>query len=135
MITGPYYQYLLVMPNGNARGVNDLELAKAKINMYYEKQIDIYSHKDDYQDITELVGQVRNNLCQQVGVAEGEARVYDLAHFIDKLREELVFDEDKEEIISKLLERDININIYDYSLDNILCDVDIVQMIEPYGEV
>lgn len=134
MLSSPYYQFLLVMPNGNARGVNDLDLAKAKINMYYQQQMEIKSHSDSYQDVTEMAGRVRNALCQQIGVAEGEARVYDLADLIEKLRDRLVFDEDREEIISKLLERDINVNLYKYGIDDILCDVEIVQMIEPYGE-
>lgn len=130
-----YYNYLLVMTDGSTKGFNDLETAKGYINIYYEDRIKKSSLKRDYHDITELPGQFRNNICQHMGVGEGECRVYDLDDFIEKLREQLVFDDEKEEIISKLLQKDISLNIYDYSLDNILTDVKVINMIEPYGEV
>ncbi|GAB6170480.1 hypothetical protein JCM1393_29400 [Clostridium carnis] len=131
----PYNSYLLVLPNGDTKGFNDLELAKAYINRYYEEKILVYSNKDDYQDVTELVGQVRNNICQQLGVDEGECSVYNIEDFIERVREELIFDEEKEEIISKLLKENIQLNIYEYSLDRLLNDIEKITMIEPFGEV
>lgn len=131
----PFNTYLLVMPNGNAIGFNDETLAKAYVNRYYEKKIKEYSKKDDYNDFSDLVGQVRNNICQHIGVDEGVCNLYNLNSFIANLRENLIFDDDKEEIIKKLYEKDINLNIYDCSLDNILNDTEIIEIIDPYGEV
>ncbi|MDU5111652.1 MAG: hypothetical protein E6248_14510 [Clostridium sp.] len=131
----PFNTYLLVMPNGNALGFNDEDLAKAYVNRYYEEKIKEYSQKDDYSDFSDLVGQVRNNICQHIGVDEGRCNLYNLNNFIENLRENLVFDDEKEEIIKKLYEKDIRLNIYDYSLDNILNDTEIIEIIEPYGEV
>ena len=135
MNISPYYDYLLVMTDGSTKGFNDLEIAKGYINIYYENRIKKYSQKENYHDITELPGQFRNSLCQHMGVGEGECRVYNLQDFIGKLREELIFDDEKQEVISKLLKKDIDLNIYDYALDTILTDVEVINMIEPYGEV
>ena len=58
-----------------------------------------------------------------------------MEEFINKLEEELVFDNEKDEIISKLMEEDLEINVYDYNLDMILADTDVIDMMEPYGEI
>lgn len=134
-MSSAYYEYLLVMPDGDCKGFNDIELAKGYINLYYEKMIKKYSEKKDYGDFTELPGQVRNNLCQHLGVDEGECVVYKLDDYIDKLREELVFDDEKEDVIEKLISDEIELNVYDYSIDHILHDVETVEVMEPYGEV
>ena len=54
---------------------------------------------------------------------------------VNKLEEELVFDNEKDEIISKLMEEDLDINVYKYNLDMILADTDVIDMMEPYGEI
>lgn len=135
MNLSPYNEYLLVMPNGDAKGFNDFNLMKAYVNRYYEEEIKIYSHKHDYGDLTDMLWQERNNICERVGVNEGVCVVYDTNNFIENLRENLVFEEEKEEVISKLLKKDINLNIYEYSIDNILAETKVIQMIEPYGEM
>ncbi|MBE6063367.1 MAG: hypothetical protein E7207_07395 [Clostridium butyricum] len=132
----PCNEYLLVMPNGDCKGFNDLREAKAYINIYYERKIDADVHEDDYNDATDIGGgEARNNICTQLGVEEGKCEVYNLEQFIQKLEEELVFDNEKDEIISKLMEEDLDINIYNYNLDMILADVDSIDMMEPYGEI
>ena len=57
-----------------------------------------------------------------------------LKSLLKRLREELVFDEEKEEVISKLSEAKINLNIYDYSLDEILAHIEEINVMEDYGE-
>lgn len=135
MSLAPYYEYLLVLPTGDTLGFNDLDTAKGYVYIYYEKQIKDYSESTDYMDVTELVGQVRNNICQHIGVDEGECVLYSIPSLVEKLQENLVFDEDKQEIISKLLSKNINLNIYEYSIDNVLAEVEKIQLIDSYGEI
>ena len=132
----PSNEYLLVMPNGDCVGFNDLKEAKAYINIYYERKIDEDIDEHDYNDTTEIGGgDSRQNVCTQLGVEEGKCEVYNMEEFINKLEEELVFDNEKDEIISKLMEEDLEINVYDYNLDMILADTDVIDMMEPYGEI
>ena len=131
-----YNDYLLVMPNGDCKGFNDLEGVKAHINIYYERRIDATIHEDGYNDATEIGGNdPRLNVFTQLGVEEGKCEVYKTEEFIEKLRDELILDEEKEEVISKLSEAKINFNIYDYSLDDILAHIEEVDVMEDYGEV
>ena len=130
-----YNDYLLVMPSGNCKGFNDLESAKAYINIYYERKIDESLHEDGYNDATEIGGEKpRKNICTQLGVKEGKCQVYKTEDFIGKLSEELVFQEEKEEVISKLYEAKIDLNIYDYSLDEILANIEEIDVMEAYGD-
>lgn len=135
MSISPYNEFILVMPNGDVKGFNDLDLAKACINIYYENKIKEYSEQEEYNDSKEMVGETRLNICKHLGVEEGECIVYDLEDFLEKLRNELVFDEEKEEVISKLLKEKIDINIYNFGLDVILHDVKTIDMIEAFGEM
>lgn len=130
----PSFQYLLVMPSGDIKGFNDVEIAKGYINMYYNKKI--HNSKDiiEFNDMTDSSDQFCNTICQNLGVNEGECRVYNTTDIIEKIQEELVFEEEKEEVISKLLAHNINLNIYDYAIDNIFYNVDSLDILEPYGE-
>lgn len=130
-----YNDYFLVMPSGNCKGFNDLESAKAYINIYYERKIDESLHRESYNDATEIGGdKPRKNICTQLGVKEGKCKVYKTEDFIGKLSEELVFQEEKEEVISKLYEAKIDLNIYDYGLDEILANIEELDVMEVYGD-
>lgn len=130
-----FNEYLLVMPDGEARGFNDLESAKAYINRYYQGIVSHDREEDDYNDVTELDEEkATRNVCTNLGAEEGKCEVYKLDDFIDKINEEVVFDYEKEEIISKLCEKHINLNVYNYNLDLILADTEVVDVMEPYGE-
>jgi len=130
-----YNDYLLVMPSGNCKGFNDLESAKAYINIYYERKIDESLHEDGYNDGTEIGGdKPRKNICTQLGVKEGKCEVYKTEDFVGKLSKELVFEEEKEEVISKLSEAKIDFNIYDYGLDEILANIEELDVMEAYGD-
>ncbi len=130
-----YNEYILVMPSGNCKGVNDLESAKAYINIYYERKLDNTFDKDSYNDATEIGGEKpRKNVFTQLGVEEGKCQVYRTEDFIEKFKEESVFDEEKEEVISKLSQAKINFNIYDYGLDKILAQTEEINIMENYGD-
>lgn len=130
-----YNDYLLVMPSGNCKGFNDLESIKAYINIYYERKFDHTIHQDGYNDATEIGGEdPRANIFTQLGVEEGKCEVYKTEEFVEKLKEELIFDEEKEEVISKLCEAKIDFNIYEYNLDTILAQIEEINVMENYGE-
>jgi hypothetical protein len=131
----PYNEYLVVMQTGNCKGFNDIEGVKAYINMYYELRLDDVFHKDGYNDATEIGGdEYRYNVFTQLGAEEGaKCEIYKTASFIEEINKELVFEDEKEEIISKLCEAKINFNIYDYSLDTVLANIQEVEYMDDYG--
>ena len=131
----PYNEYLLVFPSGNCKGFNDIEGAKAYINNYYEMRLDDVFHKDGYNDGTEIGGdEYRNNVFSRLGAEEGAVcEIYKTETFIEEINKELIFEEDKEEIISKLCEAKIKFNIYDYSLDTVLTNIQPVEYMEDFG--
>lgn len=132
----PYNEYLVVMPTGNCKGFNDIEGAKAYINIYYEWRYDDVIHKDGFNDATEIGGdQPRYIVFTQLGAEEGaKCEIYKTEAFIEAINRELIFEEDKEEIISKLCEAKIDFNIYDYSLDEVLADIQEVECMEDFGD-
>jgi hypothetical protein len=130
----PYNEYLLVFPSGNCKGFNDIEGAKAYINNYYERRLDDVFHKDGYNDATEIGGdESRLNVFTQLGVEEGKCEIYKTEDFINILENELIFEEDRDEIISKISEAKINLNIYDYGLDEILAQIQEVEYMDDFG--
>ncbi|EHI97222.1 MULTISPECIES: hypothetical protein [unclassified Clostridium] len=132
----PYNEYLVVMPTGNCKGFNDIEGAKAYINIYYEWRFDDVIHKDGFVDATEIGGdQPRFEVFTQLGAEEGaKCEIYKTEAFIEAINKDLIFEEDKEEIISKLCEAKVNFNIYEYGLDEILADVQEVESMEDFGD-
>ena len=69
-----------------------------------------------------------------MGIQEGECQLYYTSDIIEKLQDELVFNEEKEEVISKLMAPKIEFNTYDYALDNIFRDVQPIDIMEQYGD-
>ncbi|AGF54091.1 MULTISPECIES: hypothetical protein [Clostridium] len=132
----PYNEYLVVMPSGNCKGFNDIEGAKAYINIYYEWKYDDVIHKDGFVDATEIGGdQPRFIVFTQLGAEEGaKCEIYKTEAFINAINKELVFEDEKEEIISKLCEAKVEFNIYDYSLDTVLADIQEVEYMEDFGD-
>lgn len=132
----PENEYLLIMPDGDCRGFNDLESAKSYVNIYYERLIDENISDDDYNDATEIgSGDNRIKICTELGVEEGKCELYNMEGIIDKIKEEVIFDEEKKEIIEKLCMSDIDFNIYDNNLDLLISDVEPIDIMEPYGEI
>lgn len=132
----PNNEYLLIMPDGDCRGFNDFESAKAYVNIYYERLIDKNIDEDDYNDATEIgSGDTRLKICTESGIEEGRCELYNMEDVIDKINSELVFDAEKKEIIEKLCEAEINFNIYDNNLDLLISDVEPIDIMESYGEI
>lgn len=130
----PNYDYLLVMPSGNIKGFNDEESAKAYINTYYFKKTVNRNVSGAYKDLTEDFDDIPEVLSYKSGVEEGECRLYNTLEIIEKIQNEVIFEEEKEEIISKLISNNINLNVYDYAIDNVFSNSDCIDIMEPYGE-
>lgn len=131
----PFNEYLLVLTDGSTIGFQDFEAAKAYINIYYYNRVKNNENVEELEDPTDSSEQLINTTCSIMGVNEGELALYKIDDVIEKIQEEFVFDEEKEEIISKLLDEHIELNVIDYEIDFILHDIDSVQIIEAYGEI
>ncbi|MEG0295556.1 MAG: hypothetical protein RR620_02485 [Clostridium sp.] len=130
----PCHEYLLVLTDGSAIGFDDLETAKGYVNIYYQEKVKNSEQVLETEDITDSSEQLMNTVCQVIGAVEGEVAVYYIEDVINKIQEEFVFDEEKEEIVSKLLQKDIKLNVIDFGIDFILHDVEPIDIMEPYGE-
>ncbi|SFU73260.1 hypothetical protein SAMN04487886_11233 [Clostridium sp. DSM 8431] len=116
--------YVLLMPSGELRGFKDIDSARGTVYEYDlrtilenvhsggEYEFDMYSQQND-------VGIIE-------GVENGECQIFNLDDFISKIRESAMFQDEKDEVISKLLRENINLNVYEYGLFNLLneCEVD-----------
>ena len=129
----PSNEYLLVMPSGNVKGFDDYAMAKAYINNYYYKTRRV-EEVGAYDDLTNDFDDIVDTVCYKIGIEEGECQLYYTSDIIEKLQDELVFNEEKEEVISKLMAPKIEFNTYDYALDNIFRDVQPIDIMEQYGD-
>ena len=82
---------------------------------------------NDFDDIA-------NVLCYKIGVEEGECKLYNTRDIIEKIQEEVIFFDEREEVISKLLSNHIDLNIFDYAIDNIFTNTESIDIMEPYGD-
>ena len=143
----PSNEYLLVMPSGNVKGFDDYAMAKAYnggqkreadqkayINNYYYYKTRRVEEVGAYDDLTNDFDDIVDTVCYKIGIEEGECQLYYTSDIIEKLQDELVFNEEKEEVISKLMAPKIEFNTYDYALDNIFRDVQPIDIMEQYGD-
>lgn len=131
-----YNEYLVVKPDGTCKGFTDYEGAKSYINLYYERFIDNKIGKNNYNDLTDIGGEAqRVNICIQAGSETGICRVYKIDNLIEKIKSQIVFEEEQEEIISRLIGKSIDLNINNYNLDLILADIESLDIMELYGEM
>ena len=77
-----------------------------------------------------LIREVR----EESGLVVIPQSIRECGKIIEKLQDELVFNEEKEEVISKLMAPKIEFNTYDYALDNIFRDVQPIDIMEQYGD-
>ena len=124
----PNFDYLLVMPSGNIIGFHDEETAKAYINNYYYFRTRNNDVVGAYEDLTEDFDDIANVLCYKIGVEEGECKLYNTRDIIEKIQEEVIFFDEREEVISKLLSNHIDLNIFDYAIDNIFTNTESIDI-------
>lgn len=120
--------YIVVTPKGTIKGFLEAEDAHMYVLGYYEKKVNKLSDDTDiiYDDYATEPLESTIDICIDLGVKEGDCTIYDLDDFIEKIQESSMFEEEKEEIISKLMEKDIKLNAIDYQLMDILKDVTVI---------
>ena len=132
-----YNEFLLVLPNGDCIGFNDIESAKSYINRFYEDLIKEKIHEEGDNDITEnsAGSDARINICTDYGVENGNFQLYSIDDVIDKVNESTIFEEEKSYIIENLYEAEIDFNMYDSNLDELMSDIEPIEIMESYGEM
>lgn len=120
----PFNNYIVVMPTGAALGFVELSDARGYITTNYLGRILSIAHEGKYSyfDMTQERDMEDSGII--AGVYEGEAQIYDLDEFMEKVRESAMFQDEKDEIISELLKKDIHMNIRDLGLDGLLTEVE-----------
>lgn len=118
----PYHNYIVVTPKGDIEGFQQVEDANAYILGYFVEKIDDIGNDSDYVYVDNTSEQLENavNISMELGVYEGECRIYDLESLIENIRNSGIFDDEKEELISKLMEEEIDLNTKDYQMDEFL---------------
>lgn len=120
----PENNYILVMPDGKVVGFEDIDIAKAYVNRYYQEKLDVYSNKVDFSDFDITDEKVNETISRVVGVDEGICTIYNLEDLINSIQNSSIFEDEKNELIFKLRERRIDLNVNDYQVDDILANVD-----------
>lgn len=115
--------YVVKMPSGELNGFIELSDARNFISEYYlDKILDYRKGGGAFLDIYQEKDQEELN--RLVGVDEGECQIYDLDSLIERIQNSNYFEEEREEIISKLLKEKIELNVNEYSIDDIFADVE-----------
>lgn len=124
----PFYNYIVVNPNGDVVGFHEEKDAREYITGYYVEKVDKLS--DDYSivygDYSTDPLQTTVDICTELGVYEGDCVIYDLESFLENIRQSEIFQEEKDELIAKLLKRNIDMNINDYQIDDILMNTKVL---------
>jgi len=124
----PYHNYIVVQPNGNVLGFGEEDEARRYVAGYYVGKVEELS--DDrsmlYVDYSTDPLQASVDICTELGAYEGDCIIYDLDSFIESIQNSGIFEEEKEELILKLMQEKINLNINDYQVDNLLNDAKVV---------
>ena len=122
-------EYILVMPSKKVIPVEDIEFAKAYVNRYYERKIEICKGDKNYEEHDLSDDETREEVFRTIGNEEGEPMLYDTDSVIEAVRESDFFDDEQEEIITKLLLGDTDIEIDKYSLDIILVNIEPIELL------
>ncbi|MGL4740179.1 MAG: hypothetical protein ACRC41_05155 [Sarcina sp.] len=125
MITAEY-PYIIVMPSLEVIAVEDIEYAKAYINKYYDMKIQEIKEDEKYETEDLNDEEIREEIFMFLGNTEGQPIVYDTDSVIEAVRESILFEEEKEEIITSLLNGNINFNAD--ILDEILIEVEPIDL-------
>lgn len=124
----PVNNYIIVLPNGEVKGFREENDAHKFFLGYYERRVNEHSENRElcYEDYSTQPIESSIEICIGLGVDEGDCTIYSLYDLINKIQESSIFDEEKQEIITKLMADNIKLNVYDYQIDNILPDVIVI---------
>ncbi|WP_346876593.1 hypothetical protein [Clostridium sp. UBA5712] len=124
----PYHNYIVVTPNGDVLGFGEEDDARKYVAGYYVGKIEELS--DDRSKVYVDYGtdplQASVDICTELGAYEGDCIIYDLDSFIENIQSSGIFEDEKEELILKLMQEKINLNITDYQVDDLLYDTKVV---------
>lgn len=124
----PYHNYIVVTPNGDVLGFGEEDDARKYVAGYYVGKIEELS--DDRSKVYVDYGtdplQASVDICTELGAYEGDCIIYDLDNFIENIQKSDIFEDEKEELILKLMQEKINLNINDYQVDDLLYDTKVV---------
>lgn len=124
----PYHNYIVVTPNGDILGFGEEDDARKYVAGYYVGKIEELS--DDRSKVYVDYGtdplQASVDICTELGAYEGDCIIYDLDNFIENIQNSGIFEDEKEELILKLMQEKINLNINDYQVDDLLYDTKVV---------
>ena len=124
----PYHNYIFVTPNGDVLGFGEEDDARKYVAGYYVGKIEELS--DDRSKVYVDYGtdplQASVDICTELGAYEGDCIIYDLDNFIENIQKSGIFEDEKEELIIKLMQEKINLNINDYQVDDLLYDTKVV---------
>lgn len=124
----PYHNYIVVTPNGDIAGYREIDDARNFVSGYYIGKVEEMS--DDlsvvYSDYVTDPMQTAEAICTSLGVYEGECVIYDLESLIENIQKSDIFEEEKVELISKLMQKKINLNVSDYQIDKILTETTVI---------
>lgn len=124
----PINNYVIVLPSGEVKGFIEEDDAHTFFFGYYEGKVNDLADSRElcYEDYATEPIDSSIEICIGLGVNEGDCTIYNLHDFISKIQESSLFDEEKQEIITKLMASNIKFNVYDYQIDNILPDVIVI---------
>ncbi|MSR91265.1 hypothetical protein [Inconstantimicrobium porci] len=128
----PYNNYIVVTPNGDIAGFREINDARNFVSGYYIGKVEEMS--DDfsvvYSDYVTDPMQTTEAICTSLGAYEGECVIYDLDSLIENIQKSDYFEEEKVELISKLMDKQIDINVNDYQIDKIFTETTVIPRTE-----
>lgn len=123
-----YHNYIVVTPNGDIAGFREIDDARNFVSGYYIGKVEEMS--DDfsvvYSDYVTDPMQTTEAICTSLGAYEGECVIYDLDSLIENIQKSDYFEEEKVELISKLMDKQIDINVNDYQIDKIFTETTVI---------
>lgn len=128
----PYHNYIVVTPNGDIAGFREIDDARNFVSGYYIGKVEEMS--DDlsmvYSDYVTDPMQTTEAICTSLGAYEGHCMIYDLESLIENIQKSNIFEEEKVDLISKLMNKQIKINVNDYQIDKILTETTVIPRTE-----
>lgn len=122
----PFHNYVVVTPNGDMIGFQEVEDADAYIMGELVEKIDKLGDNTEMVYVDHMTEPLQSavDISRELGVYEGECRIYELESLIENIRNSGIFDDEKDELISKLMAEKIKLNVNDYHIDNFLIDTE-----------
>lgn len=124
----PYYNYVIVTPDGFIHGAMEVDDARDYVMGYYMEKINNLSEDKAivYEDYGTDPVQTSRDICISLGAYEGDCVIYDLDSVIEKIQQSGIFEEEKVDIIARLMQKNIEMNINDYQIDTIFTEAKVI---------